>query len=295
MPCSQRKTIDGEAGAVTVFSSRQFPILFRKRWTTTGLADAIQGIDEIALCREYDQLRKAAPGRSARNKLYFVGHDGRLRAKDPGSPSEEHLAIALWRLDVRWPRAGGGRVRLLDYQFPLQASNSEKRLGKVDLLGATDQGRLAVVELKVRRTDGSRGDTPLLALIQGLRYAAVVHANRRAIAAEAMDCFAINVPDEPPIMQVLAPEDWWRGWCAMDPRTRRLAGQWESKFLELSAQLEARLGIVIECLSLERTSLADLTWDAHGPCLGRRRRCAGSAWTGCLSPHRRRPEEPPMP
>ena len=153
----------------------------------------------------------------------------------------------------------------------------------------------AVVELKVRRTDGSRGDTPLLALIQDLRYAAVVHANHRAIAAEAMDCFVINVPDEPPIVQVLAPEDWWRGWCDMNPRTRRVAGQWESKFLELSAQLEARLGIVIECVSLEGTSLADVTWDAHGPCLEQTRRCAGSAWTGCLSPHRRRPEEPPMP
>ena len=144
---------------MTVFSSRQFPILFRKRWTTTGLADAIQsGIDVIALCREYDQLRKAAPSRSARNKPYFVGHDRRLRAKDPGSPSEEHLAIALWRLDVRWPRAGGGRARLLDYQFPLKASNSDERLGKVDLLGATDEGRL--VESRTGApTLGSGGDS----------------------------------------------------------------------------------------------------------------------------------------
>ena len=120
----------GEAGAVTDFSSRRFPILFPNRSTTTDLASEIQRIDVAALCREYDQLRKAAPSRSARNKRYFVGHDGRPRAKNPASPSEKHLAIALWRLKAQWPRAGGGWLRLLDYQFPLKARSgkSEERL-----------------------------------------------------------------------------------------------------------------------------------------------------------------------
>ena len=49
------------------FPPRQFPILFRQRWTTTGLADAICAIDIAALCGEYDQLRKSAPSRTARN------------------------------------------------------------------------------------------------------------------------------------------------------------------------------------------------------------------------------------
>ena len=39
-------------------------------------------------------------------------------------------------------------------------------------------------------------------------------------------------------MQLLAPEDWWRGWCNMVGSTRRAAGQWEPKFLELSAELQ---------------------------------------------------------
>ena len=92
---------------MTDFSSRQFPILFPDRSPTTGLAGEIEGIDVAALCREYDQLRKAAPSRSARGKRYFVGHDGRPQAKYPGSPSEKHLAIALWRLEAKWPRPGG--------------------------------------------------------------------------------------------------------------------------------------------------------------------------------------------
>ena len=106
--------------------------------------------------------------------------------------------------------------------------------------------------------------------MEGLRYAAVVHANHPAISAEAKEWFAINVPDEPPIVQILAPEDWWCGWCDMTPSTRRDAGPWEPAFLKLSTLLEARLGVLIECLSLQGASLADVSWDAHdGPCLGK--------------------------
>ena len=250
---------------MTEFSSRRFPILFPDRSTTTALASDIQRIDVAALCREYVQLRKSAPSRSARDKCYFVGHDGRPRAKNPASPSEKHLAIALWRLNAQWPRSGGGWLRLLDYQFPLKASRCDTGLGEVDLLGATDDGRLVVIELKVGRKDGSRGDTPLLALMEGLRYAAVVHANHGAIAAEARERFAIHVSAEPPIVQILAPEDWWRGWCNMARSTRQAAGPWEPKFLDLSDQLEARLGIVIECMSLQGIGLPDVSWDGCGP------------------------------
>ncbi len=264
---SERELV--EDCSVIEFSSRQFPILFRERWKTTCLAKQIQGIDVNGLCAEFDKLRNAAPSRSAAGKRYFVGHDGSLQAKDPDRPSEEHLAIALWNLKKRLPRPGGGWELVLDYQFPLQGlARADRGLGKVDLLGATDQGRLVVVELKVRRARSSRGDAPVLALMEGLRYAAVVHANDRDIAAEARTRFDIEVSDEPPIVQVLGPESWWDGWRDMSASTRRAAGQWEPRFFELSARLEARLGIVIECLSLEGAELEDITWRAHGPRLG---------------------------
>ena len=247
---------------------QQFPILLGTHNKITGLADTIRKIDVDvdALCWEYCRLRREAPHR----KRYFVGHDGCLSAKNPGNPSEKHLAIALWRLGARWPRAGGGRMRLLDYEFPLKASQSDVGLGKVDLLGATDQGRLMVVELKVRPKSGALGDTPLRALMEGLRYAAVVHANHRAIAAEAREHYAIHLSEAPPIVQILAPDDWWRGWCDMGRSIRKAAGEWEPSFLGLSAALEARLGIVIECASLlQGVGLADVRWDGCGPHLAR--------------------------
>ncbi len=154
---------------------------------------------------------------------------------------------------------------LLDYEVPLRASNLDTGLGEVDLLGATDKGRLVVVELKVRRKDNDRGDTPLMALMEGLRYAAVVHSNHITLRAEASDRFGIRTSDEPPIVQILAPNDWWHGWCDMRSSTRTRAGDWEREFAELSEQLVARLGIVIDCIALHGAGLADVVWDTDGP------------------------------
>ena len=210
-------------------------------------------------------MRKAAPSRSARNKRYFVGHDGCPHAKDRSNVSEKHLAIALWNHKALWSRSGGGWMRLLDYEVPLRASNSDKGLGDVDLLGITDQRRLVVVELKVRRKDSARGDTPLLALMEGLRYAAVVGANHPTISAETGDCFGIKTTNEPPIVQILAPEDWWNGWRDMNPSTLKRAGPWKREFVEFSGQLQNQLGIVVECTALQGASLADVTWHARRP------------------------------
>ena len=254
---------------MTDFSSSRFPILFRKRWNITGLANAISEINLDSLCSEYDALRSAAPRRHDRNKRHFVGHDGRPQAKDPASPAEKHLAIALWRFQTLQTRAGVSELRFLDYQFPLKAARSDAGLGEVDLLGVTVEGRIAIIELKVSRRSSTAPDTPVHALMEGLRYAAVVQANNDAIAAEARDRFGIDVFDRAPIMQILAPEDWWRGWRNMASRTRRAAGRWESALLELTNNLEARLGISAEFASLGDVGLADVRCTACGPRLDR--------------------------
>ena len=123
-----------------------------------------------------------------------------------------------------------------------------------------------VVELKIGRKHSARGDSPVLALMEGLRYAAVVRANLRGIADEARpgDCPC----DEPPIVQILGTGCWWNGWCGMTEGTRRKVGRWRPRFLELSARLEDRIGIAIECALLRGTEPGDVTWDACGPDLG---------------------------
>lgn len=252
---------------MTAFSSAQFPTLFRNSWTTRGLARSIESIDTDGLCREYNGLTAVAPSRPGTGKRYFVCHDGCPRAKNPQNPSEKHLAIALWHLKSLPTQLGVSKLRLLDYEFPLKASRSDKGLGEVDLLGTTDKGRLVVVELKVQSKDKPRADSPIHALMEGLRYAAVVQANQGAIAGEAKDRFAVKLSNDPPIVQILAPEDWWQSWCHMPRRTRKAAGSWELAFLELAKHLESRLGISVECAELLDVRLADVHWNASRPCL----------------------------
>ena len=235
------------------FSPSAFNIFFKKKWPTMRLAEAISNVDRNDLCDGYKELRRCAPRRSDRGKCYFVEHSGKISIACDSNrePSEEHLAIALWNLKGCWQRPDGDRFRLLDYQFPLQARQSDKCIGKVDLLGVTDQGRLMVVELKVKpRNDNNRGESPAAALMQGLRYAAIVEANRTVIAAEAVCRFNVEIAMEPPVVQVLAPKAWWLGWLELCDSTRRAAGYWEPELSKLTRDVEKRLGVAVDCVAL---------------------------------------------
>ena len=143
---------------------------------------------------------------------------------------EEHTAIALMNLDRFWPLPCGGWFRLLDYQVPLKANQADARVGKIDLLGVSDRGRLVVVELKVQAQAGGRSDPPPPALMEGLRYAAIVEADLEAIASEAHRRFGVKISGEPPIIALLALRAWWRGWIDTPA-----AGAWRARPNELSA------------------------------------------------------------
>ena len=232
------------------FFTTNYKILFKNDWQTTGLAQAIAALDRNALCDEYRKLVHSAPRRTESGKPYFVGHDGKHSA-DGSNRQEEILAIALWNLKTSWPRPGDGRFRLLDYQFPLKARRSDQGIGKVDLLGVTDQGRLMVIELKVKPADGSRGETPMKALVEGLRYAAIIQANREVIAEEAKACFHKEISAEPPLVQLLAPQAWWEGWLNMPGSTREAAGCWEPEFARLLRDIEKKICVTVECMEFD--------------------------------------------
>lgn len=137
-----------------------YPILFGSRWRARGLDEAIAAVDPDALCDEYMALRQAAPRRALSGKSYFLGHTGVASARGNSNRLEEHCAIALVNLGRRWPRTDGGWFRILDYQVPLKARRSDARIGKIDLLGITNLGRLVIIELKVMGHSGGRSDAP---------------------------------------------------------------------------------------------------------------------------------------
>ena len=226
-------------------------ILFRDRWTASkpSLEHSIASVDPDKLSAEYEALRKKAPHRHDVGKAYFVEHSGAPSSGGHSNRLEEHYAMALWNLDCLWPRLGGGHHRFLDYQVPLKAQQADCGIGKIDLLGVTERGRLIVVELKYPRS--GPGDSSAKALMEGLRYAAIVEANLEPLASEAGKRFGVKVDDKmPPIVQVLGPRSWWRDW--LDPGLKsRAAGDWNRAFSRLASAVEVRIGAAVECMAMD--------------------------------------------
>lgn len=222
------------------------PLLFAKRWRAQGLDAAIAGLDIAALASEYQEVRKSAPNRQSHGKAYFVGHSGSTPGGDASNRREEHLARKLCTPDALWPWFDGGWVRPLDYQVPLKARQGDVGVGKIDLLGVTDGGRLVVVELKVDRTGDSRGDAPPAALMEALRYAAILQANQSTIADEARTKYKLSVSDEiPPAVLLLGTSAWWESWL-----TLRSAGPWTHGFARLLSEVETRLNVPVRCMAI---------------------------------------------
>lgn len=246
---------------VEVFSPEGFKILFNKNWTTRNLATETEQIDRELLLFEFRELTKTAPRRAESGKNYFsnerVGSVTTSRRIDDSAAAsrkrfEEHLAMALWHLKANWPCNRVETFRLLDYQFPLKSARGDKGIGKIDLLGLTDSGRLIVVELKVpSRSASNRGEAPVSALLQGVRYAAIVQANLQFIDSEIQRRFDKKVTGPPPVVQILAPKEWWERWANLTGSTRRKAGAWEGAFVRLARDVEERVGVEVQCLALD--------------------------------------------
>ena len=235
----------------------RFPILFGKKWPITGLATELAALNRNELCQEYEELRRCAPNRGLRKKPYLV-KDRESTSGDDSNRFEERLAMVLCHRDG-WRSPRMGRFRVLDRQVPLQAERTDSRIGKVDLLGVTESGRLVVIELKVKPEGRPRAreGNPAAALVQGLRYAAMVSANREVIANEARHLGA-DVSEDPPMVVVLAPQAWWGDWLELPGSTRKAMGDWEQEFDRLARDVEARLDLVVECLALEDVEPSEL-------------------------------------
>ncbi len=159
----------------------------------------------------YEALRDTAPHRHERDKKYFVGHSGIPSTKGTSTRQEEHLAIALCDEAASLFVQNSDGLRLLDYQVPLKARQSDSRVGKVDIVALTDSGRVAVVELKVSKGT-SKGENPLRALLESLTYCAIVEANAQDISSEIMERYGIQALAGRPDLVVIAPQKYWSNW-----------------------------------------------------------------------------------
>ena len=189
----------------------------------------------------YIRARRLAPRRHDHDRKYFVDHSGLANRSEESNRREEHLALALWgacRSGTPMELPSGGTLDILDYQTPLKARRRDIGVGKVDLLGLIDNGRLTVIELKIRPSIKSHGDTPLRAYLEALAYCAIVEANAAEIASEASSRFSKSIDDRPPALVIMAPQDYWAGYVE-HPK----AGHWWRKLCGFATEIDARLGL----------------------------------------------------
>jgi len=232
----------------------------RKVNRITTFMDEAGRIDPDVLAEEYYEVRRSAPQRHKRDpkKLYLVEHDGSDKPPYPDPSSEKQRAFNLWN-DARsgklFELPSGEVLEILDYETPLTARQSEG-VGEIDLFGLIDDRLMAVIELKILRKDGA-ADTPLHAFLEALAYCAIVEKNASDIACEVDNMFKKAVDAGPPILVVMAPENYWLKFLN-HPKT----GEWLPILINLASEIENRTGVASHFVGLgnsELFSIAELS------------------------------------
>ncbi|MEG9862417.1 MAG: hypothetical protein V6Z81_08060 [Parvularculales bacterium] len=151
--------------------------------------------------------------------------------------------MALWNLHHHWQNPYGGSFQFIDYQFPLQTQNAEKRVGNVDLVGISDKGNFILTELKFRRNN----DKPISALLQVLRYAAIVDANMKRIVKEARKKKGVELEQALKVVQILADTKWWKH----HDFDFTVPSKSQVQFGSLIDWIKKNMGISVECLAFD--------------------------------------------
>jgi hypothetical protein len=183
---------------------------------------------------------RAHGGSPHREKPYFKEERGL-----PLSRREELLAKEL-KAHGLLSLPHGDELRLLDYQVPLKAVQSD-RVGKIDLVGVTGGNRLTLVELKI----GESTENPRIALLELLAYWAVVKGNLDRINRE-LSQLRVGPHEGPGRLLIIAPTEYWRRW--REPKRKH-------RWLEFCRLLDAIKEFVdadIQCLAL-RFALASVS------------------------------------
>jgi len=225
-----------------------------------GFRDAAARLNGESLAEMYQQEVANAPKRYDADKKFLVSQKGNAPRGGKAGKPHEHLSIALVNqyrsrgegLDL--PQApAGDTLDSLAYQVPLKVrqSDPDKRIGKLDLIGAIPEERLALVVIKYvapTATRGSTGDTPLRALLEGLAYTAIVQANRNEILGEIDAVYGRKLSEEPPVLILLGNTRYWE-LCRK--REAQKGAAWINQMERLAQEIDDNLGIGVRYLSIK--------------------------------------------
>jgi hypothetical protein len=225
-----------------------------------GFREAAARLTGEALAEMYQQEVANAPKRYDAGKKFLAGQKGFVSRGGTAGRPHEHLSMALVNrfravgegLDL--PAApAGDTLEAFAYQVPLKVrqTDPDKRIGKVDLIGAIPEDRMAIVVLKYvspTATRGSTGDTPLRALLEGLAYTAIVQANRHEVLGEIDAVYGRKLAEDPPILIVLGNTRYWE-LCRKREAQRGAA--WINQMERLAQETDLNLGIEVRYYGLK--------------------------------------------
>jgi hypothetical protein len=258
--------------------------------------EAAEKLAADGLRQDWQEEVAAAPHRHAAGKRYLAP---RRRPPARLGGAREQLGLALLRHASDPARAlalpDGTAIQLVGCRVPLRAAaasagDPDRGVGELDLLGVTEEGRLAVIALAHVEPDAARagtGDTPLRMMLEGLASAAIAWANRDALREEIAAAFAREVGDEPPLLVLLGAARYW-DLCRR--RAAQKGAGWIHQMERLAREIDAGVGARVQYLTLEAVGCAV---DADGwPALASAPRLV-PAWEETAG--RVRPKPPPRP
>lgn len=180
------------------------------------------------------RLHNGAPHRKG---PYLRTNRGKTLAGPLTNRREERLAKELMQQGAL-TLPNETKLQLRDYQFPLKSVRSDK-IGKIDLIGLTEQNQLTLIELKIAESI----ENPRIALLEALAYWAVVRGNLARINEE----FGKRGPRPdagPGRLLIMAPDAYWRRW--LEPKRKQ---RW-LRFCYLVHEVQCKVDARIECLVL---------------------------------------------
>lgn len=219
----------------------------------TGFRKAAMELSGESLLELYEQQKESAPRRHEADKKYFGSHEGVLPSK-PKTDKDDHLALALYnRCKDEGPLElpDGSPLDLIDYHVNLQQTKDDKAVGNINLLGVTEDDRLAVIVLKFvapQATRGTTGDTPLRGLIEGLAYSAILSANIDDVVADAKSELGRKISKEPPIVLILGNLRYWELCRKRDAQS---GAAWIAEMERLAREVGTSIGIEVRYLGIE--------------------------------------------
>jgi hypothetical protein len=236
-----------------------------------GFREAAARLTGESLAEMYQQEVANAPKRYDAGKKFLAGQKGTVPRGGATGKLHEHLSVALVN---RFRSAGegldlpvapaGDTLDAFAYQVPLKVrqADPDKRIGKVDLIGAIPENRLAIIVLKFvppSATRGSTGETPLRGLLEGLAYTAIVQANRSEILGEIEAAYGRKLSDEPPVLILLGNTRYWE-LCRK--REAQKGAAWINQMERLAQEMDDNLGIAVRYLGLKLQG--DPGWEFDG-------------------------------